>query len=128
MRRDERVFIMGEDIGPYGGAFKVTRDLIDEFGPKRVRNTPISEAAIIGTATGAALTGTRPVAEIMYVDFTTLGMDQIVNQMAKIRYCSWQGNSTGCDPHAGRAGRWNAAAISKLERGSFMYGIYVSAI
>ncbi len=68
MRRDETVFIMGEDIAEHGGAFSVTRGLLDEFGPKRIRKTPISEAAIAGAAAGAALTGTRPVAEIMYID------------------------------------------------------------
>ncbi|MFQ5856136.1 MAG: alpha-ketoacid dehydrogenase subunit beta [Anaerolineae bacterium] len=89
MRRDERVFLLGEDIAdPFGGSYKVTLGLTDEFGPERVRNTPLSEAAIAGAALGAALTGMRPVAEIMYVDFITLAMDQIVNQAAKIRYMS----------------------------------------
>lgn len=87
MRRDERVFLIGEDIAdPFGGSFKVTLGLTDEFGPGRVRNAPISESAIAGAALGAALTGLRPVAEIMYVDFTTIAMDQLVNQAAKIRY------------------------------------------
>jgi pyruvate/2-oxoglutarate/acetoin dehydrogenase E1 component len=89
MRRDERVFLLGEDIAdPFGGSYKVTLGLSQEFGAGRVRNTPLSEAAIIGAATGAALTGLRPVAEIMYVDFVTIAMDQIVNQAAKIRYMS----------------------------------------
>jgi len=86
MLRDERVFIMGEDVGIYGGAYGVTRGLYDEFGPERVRDTPISEAAIAGAAAGAAMTGMRPVAEIMYIDFITLAMDQIVNIAAKNRY------------------------------------------
>jgi len=86
MLRDERVFLLGEDIGIYGGANGVTRGLLDEFGPERVIDTPISEAAIVGAATGAALVGTRPVAEIMFIDFLTLGMDQLVNQAAKIHY------------------------------------------
>lgn len=86
MQRDERVFIMGEDVGIYGGAFGVTRGLLEEFGEERVRDTPISEAAIAGAATGAAVTGMRPVAEIMFMDFTTISMDQLVNQAAKIRY------------------------------------------
>lgn len=86
MRRDERVFILGEDVGVYGGAFGVTRGLFEEFGPDRVRDTPISEAVIAGAATGAAVTGMRPVAEIMFMDFTTISMDQLVNQAAKIRY------------------------------------------
>ena len=89
MRCDERVFVLGEDIAdPFGGSFKVTRGLSSEFGRERVRNTPISEAAIVGAAIGAAITGLRPVAEIMYVDFLTIAMDQVVNQAAKIRYMS----------------------------------------
>ena len=86
MERDDAVFLMGEDIAEYGGAYKVTDGLHEEFGKDRIRNTPISEAAIIGTALGAAVTGMRPVAELMYIDFTAVGMDQIVNQVAKIRY------------------------------------------
>jgi pyruvate dehydrogenase E1 component beta subunit len=86
MARDPSVFLIGEDIAQHGGAFGVTRDLYREFGPERVINTPISEAAIAGAATGAALVGTRPVAEIMYMDFITAAMSQIVNQMAKMRY------------------------------------------
>jgi pyruvate/2-oxoglutarate/acetoin dehydrogenase E1 component len=86
MRRDERVFLLGEDIGKHGGAFGVTRTLFDEFGPERVRNTPISENTIAGAATGAALVGMRPVAEIMFVDFSGLAMDQICNQAAKLRF------------------------------------------
>ncbi len=86
MRRDPTVFIMGEDVGLYGGSFAVTKGLIDEFGPERVRDTPISEAAIAGGAIGAAISGMRPVAEIMFMDFTTIAMDQLVNQGAKIRF------------------------------------------
>lgn len=87
MRRDPTVFLLGEDIGRYwGGAFKVTDGLAEEFGDDRVRDTPISESAIIGTAVGAAITGMRPVAEIMFGDLTALAMDQIANQAAKIRY------------------------------------------
>jgi pyruvate dehydrogenase E1 component beta subunit len=87
MRRDSTVFLLGEDIGKYwGGAFKVTEGLAEEFGDERVRDTPISESAIIGTAVGAAITGMRPVAEIMFGDLTALAMDQIANQAAKIRY------------------------------------------
>lgn len=86
MLRDKRVFLMGEDIGIYGGAFGVTRGLVEEFGEKRVRDTPISEAVIAGAAIGAALTGMRPVAEFQFSDFMAIGMDQIVNQGAKIRF------------------------------------------
>lgn len=85
MVRDESVFLLGEDIGKHGGAFGVTRTLFDQFGPERVRNTPISENSIIGAATGAALVGMRPVAEIMFIDFSGLAMDQIANQAAKLR-------------------------------------------
>ena len=85
MLRDERVFLMGEDIGVHGGAFGVTRTLCDQFGPQRVRNTPISENTIVGAATGAALVGMRPVIEIMFVDFSGLAMDQVCNQAAKLR-------------------------------------------
>ncbi len=86
MVRDPRVFVMGEDVGLYGGAYGATRGLFDEFGEERVRDTPISEATIGGAAVGAAMAGMRPVAEIMYVDFTPLAMDQIANQGAKNRY------------------------------------------
>lgn len=87
MRRDPRVFLLGEDIGRYwGGAFKVTEGLAQEFGDERVRDTPISESAIVGAAVGAAITGMRPVAEIMFGDLAALAMDQICNQAAKIRY------------------------------------------
>ena len=87
MQRDKTVFLLGEDIGRFwGGAFKVTNGLAEEFGDERVRDTPISESTIIGTAVGAAITGMRPVAEIMFGDLTALAMDQITNQAAKIRY------------------------------------------
>ena len=87
MRKDSNVFLLGEDIGrDWGGAFKVTDGLAEEFGDERVRDTPISESAIIGTAVGAAITGKRPVAEIMFGDLTALAMDQIANQAAKICY------------------------------------------
>jgi pyruvate dehydrogenase E1 component beta subunit len=88
MHRDPRVFVMGEEVGLLGGAFRVTGGLRDEFGEERVRDTPISEAAIVGSALGAAVSGMRPVAEIMYVDFLAVAMDQVVNQVAKMRYMS----------------------------------------
>lgn len=86
MRRDEDVFLMGEDVGIYGGAFGVSVGMFEEFGEERVMDTPISEAVIAGAATGAAVTGMRPIAEIMFSDFTTISMDQLVNQAAKMRY------------------------------------------
>ncbi len=86
--RDDDVFIMGEDIAEMGGSMGVTQGLLDEFGPERVRNTPISEMAIVGAGIGAAMAGMRPVVEIMYEDFLTLSLEQIVNQAAKHRYMS----------------------------------------
>ena len=86
MERDERVILMGEDIAVYGGAFKVTRDFVDQFGPDRVMNTPISEGGFTGVAIGASLLGMRPVVEIMFMDFIILAMDQLVNQAAKFHW------------------------------------------
>jgi 2-oxoisovalerate dehydrogenase E1 component beta subunit len=86
MRRDPKVFVLGEDVGPYGGAFGVTQGLYDEFGEMRVIDTPISESAIVGISVGAALRGYRPVAEMQFADFLTCGFDQIVNQAATLRY------------------------------------------
>src|ERR671937_896107 len=88
MREDESIFIMGEDIAEMGGSMAVTQGMLAEFGPDRVRNTPISEAAIVGAGMGAAIMGMRPVVEIMYEDFMTLSMEQLVNQAAKHRYMS----------------------------------------
>jgi acetoin:2,6-dichlorophenolindophenol oxidoreductase subunit beta len=88
MRADDDVFIMGEDIAEMGGSMGVTQGLLDEFGAERVRNTPISEMAIVGTGIGAAMQGMRPIVEIMYEDFLTLSLEQIVNQAAKHRYMS----------------------------------------
>ncbi|MGB5843155.1 MAG: alpha-ketoacid dehydrogenase subunit beta [Anaerolineales bacterium] len=86
MRQDENVFLLGEDIGVYGGAFGVSKGMLEEFGPQRVLETPISEAGIAGAATGAALMGMRPIMEIMFMDFITLSLDQLVNQAAKMRF------------------------------------------
>jgi pyruvate dehydrogenase E1 component beta subunit len=86
LRRDERVVLMGEDIGVFGGAFKVTEGLLDEFGERRVRDTPISENTIVGVGIGAAMTGLRPVVELMTINFALLAFDQIVNHAAHIRY------------------------------------------
>jgi acetoin:2,6-dichlorophenolindophenol oxidoreductase subunit beta len=88
MRQDESVFLMGEDIAEMGGSMGVTQGMLAEFGPERVRNTPISEMALVGTGVGAAIQGMRPVVEIMYEDFLTLGCEQLVNQAAKHRYMS----------------------------------------
>lgn len=122
MLRDPKVILMGEDIGVHGGAFKVTRGLLEEFGPKRVRNTPLAEAIIAGAAVGAAMTGYRPIAEIMYIDFMPIAMDQMVNQAAKTHFMS-----------AGRlkapmvlrtqegAGRGNAAQHSQCLEAWFMH-------
>ena len=86
MYRDERVFIMGEEVGVWGGTYAVTRGFLDEFGDKRVRDTPIAEGVIVGAAVGAAIVGLRPVAELMTINFAFLAMDQIVNQAAKLHY------------------------------------------
>jgi len=88
LRKDDDVFVMGEDIAEMGGSMGVTQGLLDEFGPERIRNTPISEIAIVGAGIGAAMQGMRPVVEIMYEDFLTLSLEQIVNQAAKHRYMS----------------------------------------
>ena len=86
LRRDGNVILLGEDIAEYGGAFGVTRGLLKQFGPRRILNTPISEGGFVGTAVGAAMAGSRPVVEIMFMDFMTQTMDQLVNQAAKLRY------------------------------------------
>jgi pyruvate dehydrogenase E1 component beta subunit len=88
MRADSRVFLMGEDVGRYGGAFAVSHGLLDEFGPERIRDTPLSESAFVGAGIGAALNGMRPVVEIMTVNFSMLAMDQILNIAATLRYMS----------------------------------------
>jgi pyruvate/2-oxoglutarate/acetoin dehydrogenase E1 component len=88
MEHDDRVIVFGEDVGVLGGAYRVTKGLLEKFGPERVIDTPISEAAIVGMAIGAALAGLRPVAEIMYMDFLTLALDPLVNHAAKMRFMS----------------------------------------
>jgi pyruvate dehydrogenase E1 component beta subunit len=85
---DERVFLMGEDVGGYGGAFAVSLGLLEEFGPERVRNTPLSESAFVGAGIGAALNGMRPIVEVMTVNFSLLSLDQVVNNAATLRYMS----------------------------------------
>ena len=86
LKKDKKTFLLGEDIGVYGGAFGVTKGLLDEFGCERVIDTPISENSIIGVAGGAAMLGMRPIVEIMFMDFITLAMDQIVNHISKFRF------------------------------------------
>jgi pyruvate dehydrogenase E1 component beta subunit len=88
MRSDERIFLMGEDVGRYGGAFAVTHGLLEEFGPERIRDTPLSESTFLGAGIGAALNGMRPIVEIMTVNFSMLAMDQVLNNAATIRYMS----------------------------------------
>jgi pyruvate/2-oxoglutarate/acetoin dehydrogenase E1 component len=85
---DPRVFLMGEDVGRYGGCYAVTKGLLDEFGPERIRDTPLSESAFVGAGIGAALGGMRPIVEIMTVNFSVLALDQIVNNAATIRHMS----------------------------------------
>jgi len=116
MHRDTSVFIMGEDIAEHGGAFGVTRTLFDEFGGDRVRNTPISENSIVGAGVGAAIAGMRPIVELMFVDFSTLAMDQIINHAAKISYMT--GGQTSIPlvirmPQGGGAGKAIAAQHSQ---------------
>ena len=86
MAEDNTIVVIGEEVGRYGGAYGVTKDLIGKYGAERLIDTPISEPAIIGAAVGAAMTGLRPVAELMYIDFLGMTMDQLANQAAKIRY------------------------------------------
>jgi len=125
MRRDDRVFLMGEEIavwGRAGGIFRVTEGLAQEFGFERVRDTPLTEAGIAGVAVGAAVTGMRPVAEIMYIDFMTLAMEQLVNQAAKLRYMfGGKGRVPLVIRTQGGAGRGNAAQHSQSLEAWFMH-------
>lgn len=129
LMEDERVVLLGEDIGCYGGIFQVTKGLQEEFGPERVVDTPISEAGFVGASVGAALTGMRPVTEIMFIDFTTVCMDMIINQMAKMHYMF---GGKGCVPMVLRinigAGRGTAAQHSQSFHSVFMHtpGLYVA--
>ena len=85
---DSRVFLMGEDIGPYGGAFAVTKGFWDQYGQERIKDSPLSESVIVGAGVGAAMAGLRPIVELMTINFSLLAMDQIVNNAAKIRFMS----------------------------------------
>lgn len=122
MRRDDKIFIMGEDIEKLGGVYGCTRDLYKEFGTDRVRNTPISESAIIGAAVGAASAGMRPIAELMYWDFAFVAADQIFNQVAKTRYV-FGGNAKLPLVIRGQqgTGRGNAATHSQCVESIFMH-------
>src|SRR2546423_13440867 len=114
MQRDPKVIVMGEDIAEHGGAFQVTANLLAEFGPMRIMQTPISEIGLVGTAVGAALTGMRPVAELMYIDFSGLAIDQIVNQAAQNRFMfGGQARVPLVVRTQGGSGRGNAAQHSK---------------
>ena len=88
LRGDPRVFLMGEDVGRYGGAYACSRGLLEEFGPERVRDTPLSESTFVGTGIGAALGGLRPIVEVMTVNFSLLALDQVVNNAATLRHMS----------------------------------------
>jgi pyruvate/2-oxoglutarate/acetoin dehydrogenase E1 component len=130
MSRDERVFLLGEDIAQFGGSYKVTAGLVDEFGSTRVRNTPLSETAIVGCALGAAMAGLRPVAEIMYIDFTACCMDQIANEMAKARYMfGGKVKAATVIRTQGGAGRASAAQHAQSLESWFIHvpGLYVVA-
>jgi len=130
MKEDERVILLGEDIGVYGGIFQVTAGLLNEFGPERVIDMPIAEAGFTGASVGAALTGMRPVVEIMFIDFTTVCMDMIINQMAKMHYMF---GGRGKVPMVLRinigAGRGAAAQHSQSFHALFMHipGLYLAA-
>ena len=114
MARDESVFIMGEDVAAYGGVYRVSLGLLEEFGPLRVRDTPISEAAIVGAGVGAAMQGLRPIVEIMYVDFIPIALDQIVNQASQAHFISGGQVSVPLVIRTqGGAGSWAGAQHSK---------------
>ena len=112
MLRDDRVFMMGEDVGAYGGCYAVSKGLLAEFGPDRIRDTPLSESGFTGAGIGAAMAGMRPIVEIMTVNFRLLALDQIMNTAATIRHMS--GGQFGCprgDPHGDR-GRTTACGAA----------------
>jgi pyruvate/2-oxoglutarate/acetoin dehydrogenase E1 component len=94
LNRDPRVFVMGEDVGRYGGCYAVTKGLLQEYGEERIRDTPLSESAFVGAGIGAAMAGMRPIVEIMTVNFSMLAMDQVLNNAATIRYMSKAGTPT----------------------------------
>jgi pyruvate dehydrogenase E1 component beta subunit len=121
MRRDSRVFVLGEDIGTLGGAYQVTKGLLEEFGPARVRDTPCSEIAIIGVSIGAAVAGMRPVAELQFSDFVFCAMDQVVNQAAKLRMMSGGQASVPMVIRAPQGAAGRAAQHSQCIEAYFMH-------
>lgn len=128
MQRDKNVFIMGEDVGLYGGAYAATRGLLDEFGPTRVIDTAISEAAIVGAAAGAAMRGTRPIAEIMYIDFLTISSDQLIHNCGYNRYMFGGKTRVPCVIRTeGGVGRSIAAHHSESLEAMFLHvpGLYI---
>ena len=118
LQRDPRVFLMGEDVGRYGGCFAVSKGLLEEFGPERIRDTPLSESAFVGAGIGAALGGMRPIVEIMTVNFSLLALDQIVNNAATLLHMSGgQFNIPVGDPHDhGRRTSTCGPALSQFGR------------
>lgn len=128
MERDESVYLLGEDIAQFGGSYKTTAGLYEKFGPERVRNTPLAEMGIIGCALGSAMLGMRPVAEIMYIDFTSCCMSQIVNEVAKTKYMyAGQVNVPVVIRTQGGAGRASAAQHAQSLEAWFTHvpGLYV---
>ena len=122
LARDERVFVMGEEVGLFDGSYKVTAGLLDEFGPDRIRDTPISEEGFVGAGVGAAMLGERPVVEIMTINFLLVAMDQVINHAAKVgRDVRRRGALPAGDPHAQRrrqpAHRPALAVLRRLVRG-----------
>jgi len=122
MTRDENIILMGEDVALHGGVFRTAEGLFEKYGPERIRNTPISENSFVGAAAGAALTGLRPIVEVMYIDFITLAMDQIINQAAKMRYMfGGKAKVPMVIMTQGGAGKGNAAHHSQSLESFFMH-------
>lgn len=120
MERNSDVFIIGEGIAERGGSYKVTEGLLDKYGELRVRDTPISEASMIGVGVGAAISGARPIVEILYVDFAMLGMDQIVNQAAKFRLMTGGWSCSLCATNPRWSRRWGCGTAFTKLRGAVL--------
>jgi pyruvate/2-oxoglutarate/acetoin dehydrogenase E1 component len=112
LQHDDRVFLMGEDIGAYGGSYAVTKGFLKEFGEKRVKDTPIAESVIVGAGIGAAMAGLKPMVELMTINFSLLAIDQIVNNASKLRYMKQPDQRTDGHPHGRR--RWQPARRAAL--------------